>query len=417
MEEKFKQKQVQLDADNSTGKIKIEELCSLIENHPYKDDIYRVFDIDNIKNEYISIDFVDLIYERVKHYTTKYYRYKILAETKDIDVFEEVILGSNETNIVFKFEEYVDIDEVKENLNAIAIYDSKNTFLDEYVMTKYANNLFKIGQAALANYNVQYFKEMAKNSDGYNREKSYRLVEHDSVTYLRGVTSTRYYEYGIDFTFVVGMLSLYANMKANPGLEYKIKNTAISESKLEIIASEKFVKDAGSFGKVSTAVKITTNDLGTGSLNFINIINVIQRDSTGFYLIPKKDSIVENSSLIINHNTRPENVFTALEKIDGILNTTDSFIKELNSVKTIKSPDELRVKILAKIQGSRSSFKSIKNLSDIFSRKIDNEISNFKKLLEMCNKAEELNIDYDLKDKLRYIISDIILYGNYRDHS
>jgi hypothetical protein len=31
------------------------------------------------------------------------------------------------------------------------------------------------------------------------------------------------------------------------------------------------------------------------------------------------------------------------------------------------------------------------------------------KLLEMCNKAEELDIDYDLKEKLRYIISDIIL--------
>ena len=33
----------------------------------------------------------------------------------------------------------------------------------------------------------------------------------------------------------------------------------------------------------------------------------------------------------------------------------------------------------------------------------------------MCNKAEELDIEYDLKDKLRYIISDIILYGKSRD--
>lgn len=308
MEEKFTQKQVQLDADNSSGKIKIEKLCSLIENHPYRDDIYKTFNIDSIENEYVSIDFIDLIYNRINHFTTKYHRYKILAETKDINVFEEAISGSNDTNITFNFEEYIDIDEIKQDLKAIALYDSKNTFLDEYAMTKYANNLFKIGQASLANYNVQYFKEMAKNSDGYNKEKSYRLVDHDNITYLRGITSPRYYEYGIDFTFVVGMLSLHNNMKANPGIEYKITSAAISESKLEIIASERHTKDAGKFGQVATAVKITTNDLGTGSLNFVNVINVMQKDSTGFYLIPKKDSIVENSSLVINHNTKPENV-------------------------------------------------------------------------------------------------------------
>lgn len=413
MEEQFKQKQVQLDTDKSSGKIKIEKLSSLIENHPYKDEIYKMFDIENIKNEYITIDFVDLIYKRINHFITKYNRYKIIAETKDINVYEESISGSNQTNMIFNFEEYVDIDEVKEDLKTIALYDSKNTFLDEYAMTKYANNLFKIGQASLANYNVQYFKEMANNNDGYNKEKSYRLVQYNDVTYLRGITSTRYYEYGIDFAFVVGMLSLHKNMKANPGIEYKLTSAAISESKLEIIASEKHTKDAGKFGEVSTAVKITTNDLGTGSLNFVNVINVLKKDSTGFYLMPKKDSMIENSSIVINHNTKPENTFVALNGINNILNTTDSFIEELNNVKTIKSPDELRVKILSKIQSPRSSFKSIKKLSDIFNRKIDNEVSNFKKLLEMCNKAEELNIEYDLKDKLRYIISDIILYGKH----
>ena len=46
--------------------------------------------------------------------------------------------------------------------------------------------------------------------------------------------------------------------------------------------------------------------------------------------------MVENSSLIINHNTKPENVFSSLKRIDNILNTTDNFIKELKSIKTIR---------------------------------------------------------------------------------
>ncbi len=411
MEEKFKQKQLELNSERSFGRIKIEKLCNLIENHPYKEQIFEIFEVEKIINDYIIIDYVDLVYNNILYLISNFKRYKITAETKNIDLYEKVIHEEDVKNIIFDFEEYLEIDEIKSDLKAIAIYDSKNTFLDQYEMTKYANNLFKIGQAGLANYNIQYFKEAARNSNDFNKEKSYRLIDHKGNTYLRGITSLRYYEYGIDFTFVVGMLSLHKNMLDNSGVEYEIRSAAISESKLEIIAAEKYAKKADSFGFISSAVKITTNDLGTGSLNFVNIINVLQKDLSGFYLIPKKNSMVENSSLVINHNKKPENVSESIKGMDTILNTTDNFIEELKSIKTINNPDELRVKILSKIQAPRSSFKSIKKLSDIFNRKIDNEVSNFKKLLEMCNKAEELDIEYDLKDKLRYIISDIILYG------
>lgn len=77
------------------------------------------------------------------------------------------------------------------------------------------------------------------------------------------------------------MVSIYKNIQDNLGVEYGIRS-----------AAEKHAKKAASFGYVSSAVRITTNDLGTGSLNFVNIINVMQKDSTGFYLIPKKNSMV-----------------------------------------------------------------------------------------------------------------------------
>lgn len=414
MEDKFVQKALVLDAENSTGKMKVEKLCELISDHPYKSELYKVFDIENIKNEIISIDNIDTLFSRVDYFNKNYKRHNILAQSKDVNVFqsEKVIDGKNEKLINFHFDEYVVIDELKKDLTTIAIYDSKNTFLDEFVMTKYANNLFKIGLADLARQNVEYFKELANSSDNYNKHKSYRLVENEGINYLRGITSiSKYFEYGVDFTFVVSMLIFHDNMKKNKGTEYKIKSASLNESKLEIIVAEKFLKDAGLFGKVSIAAKVTTNDLGQGSLNFVNIINVGQVDSHGFYLFPKSSKF-ENPKLIISHTTKPENVFTNLLGVSNILNTSDNFIKELHEVKAIKAPDELRMKIQAKIDHPRSAFKEIKKLSDIFKTKIDNDISHFSQLLEMCNKAEELDIDYDLKDKLRYLISDIILYGN-----
>lgn len=414
MEEKFIQKQIQLDPDKSSGRIKVSKLCNLVDGHPYKENIYNFFDIENIKDEYILIDYIDLIYKHVRYYISNYKRYSIYAKIKDIDVYEKesIVNGKLEKNIFFNFDEYVEVDEIKENLETTAIYNSKNSFLDEYLMTKYANNLFKIGLPDLARYNVNHFRQLAKTNEEYNKLKSYRLVDYKGETFLRGITSTNYKEYGVDFAFVVSMLLLHNNMKENKGTEYTFTSVALNESKLEIIITEKLLKDAGAFGKISTAIKVSTNDLGNASLNFSNIINVIGKSKQGFYLIPREKSKVDVGKLALTHITSPETVFKKLKEIDTILNTSDNFITELKNVKSIKTPDELRVKIHSKIVNPKSSFRNIKKLADIFNRKIDNEISSFSKLLDMCNKAEELNIEYDLKDKLRYIISDIMLYGN-----
>lgn len=414
MEEKFIQKTLGLDNVNSTGKIKIEKLCELIAEHPYKEELYRVFNIENSKNEIISIDHIDTLFDRIQYYNKNYKRHNIIAESKHINVFqsEKSIEGKKEKLINFHFDEYVVVDELKDNLTAIAIYNSKNSFLDEFVMTKYANNLFKIGLADLAKQNIEYFKELANSSENYNKHRSYRLVENDGINYLRGITSiNKYFEYGVDLTFVVSMLIFHDNMKKNKGTEYKIKSAALNESKLEIIITEKFLRDAGTFGKIAVAAKVTTNDLGEGSLNFLNVINVGQKDQNGFYLFPKTSKF-ENPKIVISHTTKPENVFSNLLGVNSILNTSENFIKELHEVKSIKTPDELRMKIRNKIDHPRSVFSHLKKLSDIFKPKIENDIEHFSKLLEMCNKAEELEIDYDLKEKLRYLISDIILYGN-----
>lgn len=412
MKPDFYQKTVGLNPEQSTGKLRVSKLCELIESHPYRDNIYEAFKIEDIQDEVICIDFIDTVYNRIRHYNDNYKRYSIYAQVKDIDVFEDeqIIDGVINTDIIFNFEEYIEIDEVKTNLRTIAIYDAKNTFLDSYEMTKYANNLFKIREAGLARHNIQYFKEKAKTNPKVNKHKSYRLVEYNNKSYLRGITSiNKYFEYGVDFTFVASMLVLHQNMKDKKGVEYIIRSAALNESKLDLIVSEKFLKDAGAFGSVSTAIKISTNDLGQGSLSFSNILSVGKVDK-GFFIYRKKSDVEKNKE-IIPHTTKPENVFPIFANMEGVLNTSDEFIKELNDIKSIKTPDELRVKILAKINSPRSTLKGITKLSDIFKRKIDNEISSFAKLIQMCEKAEELEIEYDLKDKLRYIISDIMIYG------
>lgn len=415
MRDNFLQKKIDLDQNNSTGKLKVEKLCELLINHPYKEGVYESFDIKHIKNEYINIKNIDIVFEKIKLINENYNCFNIIAQIKDVDIFQEEKLydGKLENEVCFKFDEYVEIDEVKKNLKSIAIYNSKNSFFDEYDMSKFANSLLKKRNpvlSSLVSHNINFFKDLAKTQEEFNKYKSYRLVEHDGETYLRGITSEKYNEYGIDFCFVISMLTFHSSMKNNSGINYRIQDCSLNESKLDMLVTEKASTDAGIFGKVSTTIKVSTNDLGQGSLNFANIINVNSTLNDGIYLYPKTTR-VDKRKLIISHTTSPEKVFQILNNMEDVLHTSEEFINELKEAKSIKTPDELRIKILSKIESPRSSLKQIKKLSDIFKRKIDNEISSFQKLLEMCNKAEELNIEYNLKDKLRYIISDIVLYG------
>jgi hypothetical protein len=59
---------------------------------------------------------------------------------------------------MFHFDEYVDIDEVKTDLQAYAIYNAKNSFFDEYEMTKYANRLYKDHLGELAEMNLSFLR-------------------------------------------------------------------------------------------------------------------------------------------------------------------------------------------------------------------------------------------------------------------
>ena len=100
MGQNFVQKNVYLNPEQSTGKIKVEKLCELISSHPYKGAIFDAFEIEKIKNEVICVDYVDTIFERVEHYNKKYNRYPIFAQIKDINVYE--CMSSKESVLLLK---------------------------------------------------------------------------------------------------------------------------------------------------------------------------------------------------------------------------------------------------------------------------------------------------------------------------
>lgn len=124
-----------------------------------------------------------------------------------------------------------------------------------------------------------------------------------------------------------------------------------------------------------------------------------------------KNNQVRKKNISINHgNTAVSRAVETLIEFDDFYDYANLFAKDLKEIKGIKSPDDLRKRILLKFAHPLSILKPIeKKLGSLFSTVLSNDIKDFAALLEMCRKAEELDIDYDLKEKVRVEISDIIL--------
>jgi hypothetical protein len=386
---------------------------SLITGHRYEEDVKKSFNITSIQNEQIVIENVLAIYNEIAAIKQDYECFTVKAHSNSIFFTrgKTKVDGIRDHHpLIFNFREAVDDNgELHNNLSGYAIYDSKGKYFEDFSMAKYANMLFDNSLDDLAEINLEYFRRLSKSSADFNKYQSYRMVSHDNELFVRGITSTSYKEYGVDFAFVVAVLMLHKYMKQNKGNNYNITFSALNESKLEIIITSNQSKTAGDLGTVRSAISIKTNDLGGGAFTLTNIIKLDVKGS-GIYLYPSNKKLAQKDISINHGRTSIKTALSEINKAEDFYGYIDFFITELQAIKTIKTPEELRRRILIKLSQPTSSLKNVsKELKELFKNPIKDVIADFSKFLEMCKKAEELDIDYDLKEKLRVIISDIIL--------
>ncbi|MBC6999276.1 hypothetical protein [Cytophaga sp. FL35] len=72
MKKNFIQENTILYPENTSGRIKVEKLLGLLDEHPYKNDLIKSLNIEHIMDDYITIDYVDTIYSEIKKILTKY---------------------------------------------------------------------------------------------------------------------------------------------------------------------------------------------------------------------------------------------------------------------------------------------------------------------------------------------------------
>lgn len=410
---------------NSQNKIKAEKLLNLIEDEKIKNAIINHHGLSSL-DFHIQVDNVDLCYKYVEYITSKYEYLNLKSVNNKVTTFVAQSQESDKKQeLFFDFDTLFDEDGVAySSLRAKAEYDSVSMFYKDRELSKYINYLKSSNARSIGNLkdrniliedvNNSWKKQYERNPLTQSERKFRFLKDKNGNYFLRSITSDSYYEYGIAFSFVISILSLHKMMVKEKGVNFSISSLSLNESKFDMVISTGnplYVKEIDNY--ITSSILIKNNDLGDRSLSFTHSLKLtpLQNDERKILLFPKFNDKEIKYKMSASHSTGIKKVLKTFDNIESVIYLVDDYVKDFKGFVKTKSPDELRAKIEEKVISNNSPFKGITELKKLFERSASQHIDNLAKLLEICQKAEMVDMDYDLKFKLRYIISNTLLYG------
>ncbi|MCX2430811.1 hypothetical protein [Pedobacter sp. GR22-10] len=408
----FMQKTYNLkDIEFVNNELTFKDLIDLLKNEEVKSLVGDTYEI--IEDNIISIDKIDIIYSIVRKYSTKFETHRILCEEKDTKV---EFVQNNEKDVFFILNNCATEDgEYLGRVEALSKYDSIHLFYDDRKLSQHINYIKSKhrDQKLLDSINnswIEYYKRNSKIS----KDRLFRVLRDNERGdyFAKSFNTIKYKEYGIAETFVLTILELN-KLKESTGSKLEILSLAISEAKIEIIISTNKEHYINGLGRLKASITVRNKDQGNTSLGFYATINFNLEKEIGenIFLYPNRNIDDINFKKTFQHTISAKKFIDNHTIINELINEMDRVYDDIHFLKDKHTPDQLRAKIFERVGSTRGIFKDVKELSDLFRKDVDNEISNIKQLLKLCSKAEILEMEYDTKFHLRYLISNVLLYG------
>lgn len=385
-------------------------LLDLINDDEVKEYITEKYELE--EEVKIEFDKIDKLLPIVKKYVSRFKTLRIQAATNNVTTsFTD---NADNKDILFTIREgVVDGAEVDE-LDAVAIYDSINMFYEDRKLSSYINYLKKNVRDPRLLYAVN------NSWDEYYEEKKlkkrlYRVLDDnfDEGFYLKSINSDNYREYGVAETFVLTILELHKISKIN-STSFYVNSLALSESKIEIILHDSNKTYLEELGYIHPSIALRNEDQGNTSIGFYSSLEfkLANMDDQGkIHFFPNKEVKGIETKKTLNHTANVKTFVDSYESIQNFFHDVDEFKEDFHFLKETDTPDQLRTKIEEKIISNNSPFRNLQKLKDLFTREKAGHIDNLATLLHLCGKAEMIDMDYDLKFRLRYLISNVLLYG------
>lgn len=408
----FKTQRFDIKREESSNKINSDELLDLITNQDLKQLLINKYGLE--KNIVINIDGVDLLFKYIKKYISRFELIRLEVEEDNVTSYIE--FDKHTTNPIYKFniKNGIEEDVVYENLDVIAIYDSVNLFYKDRDLTQYIKSLKKYpSNSGLLESLNNSWKNYFLADPSIIKKRLFRIIKNKDQYYLKSINSTSYREYGIKESFVITILELFRLKNKSSDFNFYIASVLLSESEIDLIITKKKSMKIGEIGILKNSISIRNNDKGNTSFGVHNTLEFYANKSieNKVFLYPKNDLESIKNSNHANHTVSPDKFVSIHTEISTLLGQSNEFKADYHFLKDSANYDELRHKIEEKIISRNSIFKDLTDLKDLFSRKNAGHIDNLANLISLCGKAEMLDLDYDIKTKLRYIISNVLLYG------
>jgi len=408
----FKTQRFILDKENSINRINSDDLLTLISNDELKELLINKYGLD--KNLVIEIEGIDELLEHVKRYAERFELIRLEAADDQVTSHLEFDSVTNEPRYKFNIAYGTEGEVVYKNLEAIAIYDSVNLFYKDKDLTQYVKSLKKLANksALLDDLNVSWKNYYHRNPKSV-KSKLYRILKNGDNHYLKSINTSSYKEYGIKESFVVAVLELFKLKTQSNDFDFAISSVLLSESEIDLIISKKKSVKLGNAGMVKSSISIRNNDQGNVSFGIFSTLEFYPERGTDarVFLFPENgDQSIKNYKKSA-HNVTPETFLKVHSQISSLLNKAEELKTDYYFLRDSVNYDQLRQKIEEKLITNNSAFKGVNGLKDLFNREKTGHIDNLAKLLLICGKAEMLEMESDVRFKLRYLISNVLLYN------
>lgn len=409
----FKAKRYFLNDVKSDDFIYTKDLIDLIDNNELKELIVNKYNLD--KNYKIEILKIGYLYNLIKLYSNRFSLLRIEAKESEVTCGLKFDNKTQKPIYIFNIKNGNDKEVFYDSIEAEAIYDSISLFYNDKSLSQYVKSLSKkpAKKRLLNDINDSWLKYYENNPDSV-KTKLFRILNHQDNYYLKSINSASYKEYGVAESFVMAIFELNKFQNLNPGTEFLISSVSISESKLDLIISQKKSIELGELGFLRSSISIRNEDQGNTSFGVYSTLEFYPKsiETKKIYLYPTKDDNEIKNSIRSTHTVSYENFLAVFSNISTLFNLGEEMKNDFKFYKGSSSYDELKSKIEYKIMTNNSPFKDITKLKDLFSRSKTGHIGNLETLLRICAEADSIEMDYDLKFKLRYLISNVLLYNS-----
>ncbi|GAB2786336.1 hypothetical protein HNQ93_002876 [Hymenobacter luteus] len=381
----------------SNSFVTAKQLLGILEKrNEFKEDLQKIFEIDENKNEVFKIGNASYLLSSLNRLDKQCEKIDITSKIKNIylsKILEEEkalfeVFSTNDNFIRSKTKSDLLIAETR--------YSAKNDILDYFNFSKFANYCRDKEFDSLINTIKEYLRDKNSNNE---EEKNLRLIykNSDEKFYIRAFTSGNgYKDFGINFSVFFALVALGRYVETSKN-EIFIDNYRVDDSTLYVSFSMKNQVRVSNNLHLSFNLILENDEIKRSSVSFNGVFKLKFEDNSKtsqIYIRPKGIKTDEYNHpvdlLTFPHRGKVETIFDKTKQLPQLI---DFFIKQVSDdakkIANIQNPDDVRKFISEKVKNSKNQeFKTYKDA--VYKKLTTINVDNTFKLFELLREVEEL---------------------------